>query len=298
MWSLYGALAKGSQDIHFDMGEMVAWSREAGIGTPKHPPFAAWLVRVWFSVFPLTDWSYYVFAMVLASFALWVAWRLSEPYLDGEKRVVGLVLLTFIPFFNFHALKYNANTVLIPLWALDHVVVPALVRDAQRDLWPRSPGSRPPRAMLGKYWSIFLLAGLGVAALADPRRAVYFRSARALVTIAVGALALAPHVAWIVANDFAPFTYAVAVHPATRESAIMSGIGFLARRRADISRRRIALAAPWRGRACAPSPTRCGRREPARRLVLIAFLAPLLLPALAAVAGAGRDRARSGRWAR
>ena len=118
MWSLYGALAKGSQDIHFDMGEMVAWSREAGIGTPKHPPFAAWLVRVWFSAFPLTDWSYYVFAMVLASFALWIAWRLFEPYLDAEKRVVGLVLLTFVPFFNFHALKYNANTVLVPLWAV------------------------------------------------------------------------------------------------------------------------------------------------------------------------------------
>ena len=134
VWSLYGALAKGSQDIHFDMGEMVAWSREAGIGTPKHPPFAAWLVRAWFSVFPLADWSYYLFAMVLASFALWVAWRVSEPYLDGEKRVAGLVLLTFIPFFNFHALKYNANTVLIPLWAVDHLVFPAFIRNAQRDM--------------------------------------------------------------------------------------------------------------------------------------------------------------------
>ena len=56
--------------------------------------------------------------MVLATFALWVAWRVSERYLDGEKRVAGLLLLTFIPFFNFHALKFNANTVLIPLWAL------------------------------------------------------------------------------------------------------------------------------------------------------------------------------------
>ena len=117
-WSLYGAIAKGSQDIHFDMGEMVAWSRDAGIGTPKHPPLAAWLVGAWFKVFPQADWSYYLFAMVLATFALWVAWRVSERYLDGEKRVAGLLLLTFIPFFNFHALKYNANTVLIPLWAL------------------------------------------------------------------------------------------------------------------------------------------------------------------------------------
>ncbi len=41
VWWIYGVLAKGSQDIHFDMGEMVAWWREAGIGTPKHPPAAA-----------------------------------------------------------------------------------------------------------------------------------------------------------------------------------------------------------------------------------------------------------------
>src|SRR5215210_8989315 len=69
-WSLYGAFAKGSQDIHFDMGEMVAWSRDAGIGTPKHPPLSAWLVRAWFTIFPLADWSYYVFAMMLTTFAL------------------------------------------------------------------------------------------------------------------------------------------------------------------------------------------------------------------------------------
>ena len=117
MWSLYGAIAKGSQDIHFDMGEMVAWSRVVGIGTPKHPPLAAWLVGAWFKVFPHTDWAYYLFAMVLATLALWIAWLLSARYLEAEKRVAGLMLLTLVPFFNFHALKYNANTVLIPLWA-------------------------------------------------------------------------------------------------------------------------------------------------------------------------------------
>jgi len=281
VWSLYGVLAKGSQDIHFDMGEMVAWSREAGIGTPKHPPFAAWLVRAWFSVFPLTDWSYYLFAMVLASFALWVAWRVSEPYLDGEKRVAGLVLLTFIPFFNFHALKYNANTVLIPLWA---VTTWCFLRsfETRNAIWAAFAGLAAAGAMLGKYWSIFLLAGLAVAALADPRRTDYLRSSAPWITIAVGALAIAPHLAWIVANDFAPFTYAVTAHQATRESAILSAFAFLAG---------VAgyMAAPV---ALAWAMARPGLRaladtllpaEPARRLVLVAFLAPLLLPALAAI---------------
>jgi hypothetical protein len=117
VWTIYGVIAKGSQDIHFDMGEMVAWSREVTFGTPKHPPFGAWLVRIWFSIFPLTDWSYYLFAILMATLALWIAWTMSARYLDGDKRVVGLALLTLVPFFNFHALKFNANTVMVPLWA-------------------------------------------------------------------------------------------------------------------------------------------------------------------------------------
>src|SRR5258708_20867153 len=77
-WSLYGALAKGSQDVHFDMGEMVAWSRDAGIGTPKHPPLSAWLGRAWFTGFPPAYWSYYLFALVLTAFSLLAPWRLSS----------------------------------------------------------------------------------------------------------------------------------------------------------------------------------------------------------------------------
>jgi len=283
VWSLYGVLAKGSQDVHFDMGEMVAWSREAGIGTPKHPPFAAWLVRAWFSAFPLTDASYYIFAMVLASFALWVAWRLSGPYLDGEKRVAGLVLLTFVPFFNFHALKYNANTVLIPLWA---VATWCFLRsfETRSAIWAGFAGLAAAAAMLGKYWSVFLLAGLGVAALADPRRGAYFRSAAPYVMVVVGALALGPHVAWIVANDFAPFTYAVAVHPATRESAITSGIGFLIGVVGYFVAPAVLAAAASRPGLRAIADT-FWPRDAGRRLVLIAFAAPIILPVLAAVAG-------------
>jgi 4-amino-4-deoxy-L-arabinose transferase-like glycosyltransferase len=280
VWSLYGALAKGSQDLHFDMGEMVVWSRDAGIGTPKHPPLAAWLVRVWFSVFPLTDASYYAFAMVLATFALWVAWRVSEPYLDAEKRIVGLVLLTLVPFFNFHALKYNANTVLTPLWA---VATWCFLRsfETRSALWAAFAGLAAAAAMLGKYWSIFLLAGLGIAALADPRRSAYFRSAAPYMTIAVGALALAPHVVWIVANDFAPFTYAVTAHPATQWSALKSGLGYLLGAAAY-----LAVPAALALAAARPGPPALADtvwpREPARRLVLIAFLGPIVLPAIVA----------------
>jgi len=55
LWTLYGVLAKGSQDVHFDMGEAVAWSREPALGYAKHPPLSAWVVKAWFTFLPLAD---------------------------------------------------------------------------------------------------------------------------------------------------------------------------------------------------------------------------------------------------
>src|SRR5712671_6598777 len=58
VWTVYAVVAKASQDFHFDMGDMVAWSREVTFGTPKHPPLPAWLVGAWFWIFPLATWAY------------------------------------------------------------------------------------------------------------------------------------------------------------------------------------------------------------------------------------------------
>ena len=52
LWWLYAIIAKGSQDIQFDMGEVVSWSLIPAFGYPKHPPFPAWVAAVWFRSFP------------------------------------------------------------------------------------------------------------------------------------------------------------------------------------------------------------------------------------------------------
>jgi 4-amino-4-deoxy-L-arabinose transferase-like glycosyltransferase len=281
VWSLYGALAKSSQDIHFDMGEMVAWSREAGIGTPKHPPLAAWLVRAWFDVFPRADWAFYLFAMLVATAGLWIAWKIAGRYLDAEQRVVGVVLLTFVPFYNFHALKFNANTVLIPLWALTTWWF-LRAFETRGAGWAALAGVAAAAAMLGKYWSVFLLAGLGIAALIDPRRGAYFRSPAPWITAAVGAIVLAPHGAWIVSHHFASFEYAFDSHPATLLSSVRSAIGFLAGVGGYIAVPVVLAALAARPNAAALADT-LWPATPPRRLAAIAFAAPLLLAAVAAV---------------
>jgi 4-amino-4-deoxy-L-arabinose transferase-like glycosyltransferase len=283
VWSLYGAIAKSSQDLHFDMGEAVSWSRELSLGYPKHPPLSAWLVRAWFSVFPSADWSYYLFAIVLATLGLWIAWKLSAYYLEGEKRVVGLALLTLVPFFNFHALKFNANTVLIPVWA-------AATWWFLRSYETRSigyaalAGLAAAAAMLGKYWSILLLAGLVIAALADPRRKAYFRSAAPWVTVAVGSLALAPHLVWLIGRDFGTFDYALLSHATqTRWDAAGWGVDYIVGALAYIAVP-ILLVFVTAKPGKAALADMLWPENAARRTALMAFALPLLLPFVVAIA--------------
>jgi hypothetical protein len=92
VWTLYGVIAKSSQDLHPDMAELIAWSRHLAFGFAKHPPFAAVVVRAWFAWFPIDDWTYYLLASLTATLALWIAWQLFADYLQPTKRVVALYL--------------------------------------------------------------------------------------------------------------------------------------------------------------------------------------------------------------
>jgi 4-amino-4-deoxy-L-arabinose transferase-like glycosyltransferase len=211
VWTLYATISRSSQGLHPDMTELIAWSRDLSLGYLKHPPLAAWLVRVWFSVMPLTEWSYYLLSVLMPTAALWVAWRLSVDYLSSEKRIIGLALLTFIPFYNFLALRLNANTILLPTWAITTLWFLRSYR-TRSIMHAALTGLGAGACMLAKYWSVFLIAGLLLAALVDSRRSIYFRSAAPWISAAIGIAVIGPHLAWLYQQDFAPFEYAMAKH--------------------------------------------------------------------------------------
>jgi Dolichyl-phosphate-mannose-protein mannosyltransferase len=281
-WSVYGAIAKSSQDLHFDIGEMFAWSHQVGLSAPTHPPLGAWLVRAWFAVMPRQDWAFYLFAIVIAAIALWIAWRLAGRYLAPDKRVLGLTLLTLLPFYNFHALKFNASSVLTPFWAATTWWF-LLSFETRRPGWAALAGIGAGASMLGKYWSIFLLAGLGLAAMMDPRRAAYFRSPAPWVTIAAGAAVLAPHLAFTATHGFTTVGFAFTSHATTLANAAEGSLYFIASVVGYI-------AAPIVLGALATAPGAAAIRDtlwpatPQCRMVLVAFAAPLILAALTAVA--------------
>jgi 4-amino-4-deoxy-L-arabinose transferase-like glycosyltransferase len=282
-WTLYGTIAKSSQDLHPDMVELISWSRDLSLGYPKHPPLGAWVVWLWFEMFPVSDWSFYLLAMLMPTLALWVAWRLSADYLDIDKRIVGLALLVIMPFYNFHALKYNANTLLMPAWAITTLAFLRSYRNRSA-AYGALAGVGAAVSMLAKYWTVFLIAGLIAAALIDPRRRDYFRSAAPWSTVVVGFAVLCPHLVWLYQHDFISVDYALARHAAIsvpnsvdKVFVYLSGmIGFAV---APLS---LAVVVLRPSKAAIADVIWPADRE--RRLVAASFWGPLLLPILGTAA--------------
>ncbi|MGB9366795.1 MAG: glycosyltransferase family 39 protein [Xanthobacteraceae bacterium] len=217
LWFVYGVIAKSSQDLNADMGEMVVWTRELALGYPKHPPLLAYILWAWFKVFPLTDWAYILLAVLTVSVGIFLVIELSAEWLGREKLAAVPFLLATIPFYNFLGLKFDQNSVLIPLWAL---AMWAMLRalDTRHLGWAVLAGSAAAAAMLVKYWSVFLIAALALAAFMHPKRRAYFRSAAPWVTAGVFLVAVAPHVIWLVRENFPPITWV-----ATRRIAMSFG---------------------------------------------------------------------------
>jgi 4-amino-4-deoxy-L-arabinose transferase-like glycosyltransferase len=211
LWWAYALIAKSTQDIHFDMGEVFAWSTELAYGYPKHPPFPAWVAAAWFAVFPRADRAYYLLSTVSVSIALWFAWLIAARVVDGEKRAIALVLLAFAPVFNLQPLKFNSNALLIPVWA---AATWLFLRAWWRPTFANGAlaGAGAAVAMLTKYWSVFLIVGFAAGALSGPRRRDYFRSPAPWAAVAVGAALLAPNIATLFKYDFYAFTYAAESH--------------------------------------------------------------------------------------
>jgi len=282
LWWAYALIAKSTQSIHFDMGEVFAWSTELAYGYPKHPPFPAWIAAAWFAGFPRADSAYYLLATTSIAVALWFIWLIAVRFVNGEKRAVALVLLAFAPVFNLQPLKFNSNALLIPVWAGATYLF--LRSYASRTLLASVlAGAGAAIAMLTKYWSAFLIVGFAVGAFAHPRRRDYFRSPAPWASIAVGAALLAPNIATLFEYHFYAFTYASASHADPSIAAVLdslanygAGILYLAGSLLVLQIAAAPRPAAWR-EIVWPSD-----RE--RRFIAVILWAGLLSPILAALA--------------
>jgi 4-amino-4-deoxy-L-arabinose transferase-like glycosyltransferase len=210
-WTLFFFIAYLSGDLHQDALETWSLGRSFSWGGDKHPPLMGWVAHLWTQFFPLTGWSFQLLAMTNAALALWSVDLIARRFVRGDKRAVVLLLLMLLPAYQFHAQRFNANTVLLAVWPLATL---CFLRsfETRRIGWAVAAGAVAALAMLGKYYSVFLLGGFLFAALCDPRRKVYFASLAPWISLLAGAIVLAPHIHWLMTSGASSFAYAIEVH--------------------------------------------------------------------------------------
>jgi hypothetical protein len=131
-------------------------------------------------------------AMVNSAAALWCVDLISRRFVRGDMRIIVLLLLMLLLTYQFHAsastqIRYSSRS-----GHFRRIASCDLSRAA--DLFgPRQLAATAAIAMLGKYYSIFLIASFVFAAICHPQRRAYFSSFAPLVSAVAGLAVLGPH---------------------------------------------------------------------------------------------------------
>jgi 4-amino-4-deoxy-L-arabinose transferase-like glycosyltransferase len=211
VWLAFLCIAYAGGDLHQDVLETWSLGRSIEWGYSKHPPLMGWAARAWMTFFPLTNWSFELMAMVNSAIALWMVDLITRRFATGDKRALVLLLLMLLPIYQFHAQRFNANAVLLPTWPL---AAYCFLRsfETRATGWAVAAGATAALAMLGKYYSVFLVGSFAVAAICHPQRRAYFGSFVPWISAVTGFAALVPHMYWLATTGAKPFAYAVDRH--------------------------------------------------------------------------------------
>jgi 4-amino-4-deoxy-L-arabinose transferase-like glycosyltransferase len=278
LWMIFWTVSTAPIDIHIDADEAIIWARHFAFGY-KHPPVTGWLFALWFAVFPQQKWAVDLLVVVSDAVALAVTWRLLRDHLDKNRALLGLIALILIPLYTVKAEVLNANTVMMPFWAATLL----FYLRARRGLGPLDSflaGAFASLTMLGKYWAVFLLAGMAVAAVTGPGARRFWRSSAPYVMAAGAIVFIAPHVWWLVTErggGAIQFAESVATVGPFSET-LMKTVSYLVGAAMYIAAPLIFLAALRPSKAALADIV--WPAEDDRRQALLLLMVPLVLPAL------------------
>jgi 4-amino-4-deoxy-L-arabinose transferase-like glycosyltransferase len=276
LWMIFWTVSTAPADAHIDAGEATVWAQHFAFGY-KHPPMTAWLFKMWFAVFPHERWASDLLVVTSDAVGLAIAWRLLRDHLDKYRALLGLIALILIPLYTVKAEVLNANTVMIPFWAAT-LLFYLRARRGLGMLASFLAGAFASLTLLGKYWAVYLLAGMAVAAIIGPGARRFWRSPAPYVMAAGAIVFIAPHVWWTLTYregvKFAESVITTGPFSETLGKSVYYILGAIAYVVVSL----IFLAALKPGRAALRDIA--WPADDDRRQALVLLLVPLILPAL------------------
>jgi 4-amino-4-deoxy-L-arabinose transferase-like glycosyltransferase len=274
LWMIFWTVSTAPLDVHIDNDEALGWAQHFAFGY-KHPPMTGWIFILWFSVFPREKWAVDLLNVMNSAVALGITWRLLRDHLDKNRALLGLFALMLVPLYDAKAEVLNANTVMMPFWAAALL----FYLRARRGLGVADAflaGAFASFTVLGKYWAVFLLAGMAAASLVGPGAKRFWRSPAPYAMAAGAIIVIAPHVWWSLHHaaglQFAQSVINLTPYSETLEKSAFYVLGAIAYVVVPL----IFLAALRPSRAALADIA--WPAEDDRRQAVVLLLVPLILP--------------------
>ncbi len=193
-------------NLPLDLIEALMYGREWQLGYDKLPPLPWWLVEIAYLTIG-HDFAYYLLAQiaVVAGFAF--VFLTARALVGPLGALVAVLIVDGLHYLNYTSAKFNHDVIQLPFWAMAGFAFHRALRGRQNADWLLL-GLAVGISLWAKYFVAVLAIPLALFVLMDreARKTLvtpgpYFAIAAALVT-------MAPHLVWLVNNDFLPFSYA------------------------------------------------------------------------------------------
>ncbi|EAQ79917.1 glycosyltransferase family 39 protein [Blastopirellula marina] len=189
-----------------DNVEMLNWGHEWQWGYPKHPPLPAWAAEAATYLPGGPVWSTYLLSQVCIVGCFWAAWRLGRETLSPSLAIAAVVVLEGSVYYNCTTPEFNNNIMAKVCWAM--FILFAYYGIARNRIvdWGAA-GVFLAAAILSKYDAALLLAAMLLFSFLHPRARACWRTPGPYVLTGVSLLLAAPHLWWLVTNDFTTLRY-------------------------------------------------------------------------------------------
>jgi Dolichyl-phosphate-mannose-protein mannosyltransferase len=196
------------KNLPLDLIEALTYGREWQLGYDKLPPLPWWVVEIVYRLFG-SDLAFYALGeiVVLAAFAL--VFATARPLVGAVGALVAVLIVDGLHYFNYTAPKFNHDVIQLPFWALAGFAFRASLRHGRIADWLLL-GFALGMALWAKYFFAVLAAPLALFLLIDRDARRALATPGPWLAAAVALVAMAPHLVWLVRNDFLPFAYASA----------------------------------------------------------------------------------------
>ena len=203
-WTLAPSIS--NINLPLDTIEALAWGSNLEWGFSKHPPFSAFAVEIFYTIFGSNDWTYYLLSQIFVVVSLIYVWKFSNEIFDEKiYSLLSVLTLSGIYYYNFTTPEFNVNVSQLPFWALTVYFFWKSINSNNRINWILF-GIFSALGFLSKYLFIYILLAIFFYFIINIKIYKKFIT-NYLLSIAISLAILTPHFIWLFKNNFITIVY-------------------------------------------------------------------------------------------